>query len=184
MKIEPVTVSLKNGQIATLRSPSPRDAAKILEHLVITHTESFKNLNQPSSHWAGFLIADEEKILADFENSVSKFMIVAEIAQEIKGILGCWSFQAEFVKHSASFGMNIQSDSSGIGLGSEMVRALLQNAPKIGVCRIELNVRAHNLAGIKLYEKFGFEIVGLLKHAAFIEGQYYDEFSYQKILGV
>ena len=48
--------------------------------------------------------------------------------------------------------------------------------------RIQLSVRTINDAGIRLYEKVGFERIGTLKEVAFIEGQFYDEFSYQLIL--
>ena len=145
-------------------------------------TESYKNLNQSAEYWNDFKASDEEKILADFENSATKFMLVALFEDRIVGGLGFWNYPGEFVKQSASLGMSIQKEFSGSGLGTEMMNYMLDQAKRIGIHRIDLTVRTYNEAGIKLYEKVGFERIGLLKEMAFIDGQYVDEYSYQKIL--
>jgi RimJ/RimL family protein N-acetyltransferase len=44
-----------------------------------------------------------------------------------------------------------------------------------------LTVRVYNEAGIHLYERTGFERVGLLKEVAFIDNQFCDEYFYQII---
>jgi RimJ/RimL family protein N-acetyltransferase len=182
MKINLKNVTLKNGRQIILRSAAPSDAENILRHLRVTHTESYKNLNQSADHWNKFLASEEEKILADFENSSAKFMLVALYEDRIVGGLGFWGFQSEFVKHSAGIGMSIQKEFCGSGLGTEMMNYMLVQAKQMGFHRIDLTVRTFNEAGIKLYEKVGFEKVGLLKDAAFIDGEYVNEYSYQKIL--
>ena len=48
--------------------------------------------------------------------------------------------------------------------------------------RLELTVRTFNPSTIALYEKCGFEKVGLLKNAAFIDGEFMDELIYQRLL--
>lgn len=182
MKINPKNVKLKNDRLIELRSAAPADAENILKHLRITHHESYRNLNQPGSYWDIFKTSDEEKILADFENSQSKFMMVAVFENRIVGGLGFWNYPAEFVKRSASLGMSIQKEFSQCGLGTEMINLMLEQAKQMGIHRVDLTVRTYNEAGIKLYEKAGFERIGLLKEIAFIDGQYVDEYSYQKIL--
>lgn len=182
MKISPKNVILKNGIEIVLRSAIPSDSKNILRHLRITHTESYKNLNQSPTYWANFSVSDEEKILADFEISPSKFMLVALHDDLIVGGLGLWGYQAEFTQRSASFGMSIQNKFCGSGLGTEMMSSMLVQAKKMGLHRIDLTVRTYNIAGIKLYEKLGFERVGLIKDAAFIDGEYVNEYAYQKIL--
>ncbi|MES2803608.1 MAG: GNAT family protein [Bdellovibrionota bacterium] len=183
MKVESKSVTLKNGRQVILRSAAPSDAENILRHLRITHAESYKNLNQSVQHWNNFSASDEEKILADFENSAAKFMLVAFYEDRIVGGLGFWGYQAEFVKRSAGIGMSIQKEFCGSGLGTEMMNYTLVQAKQMKFHRIDLTVRTFNEAGIKLYEKVGFERVGLLKDAAFIDGEYVNEYSYQKILG-
>jgi RimJ/RimL family protein N-acetyltransferase len=182
MKVDSKNFMLKNGRQITLRSASPSDAENILRHLRITHAESYRNLNQSADHWNKFLASDEEKILADFESSPAKFMLVALDEGRIVGGMGFWGYQSEFVKHSAGIGMSIQKEFCGTGLGTEMMKYMLVQAKQMGFRRVELTVRTFNEAGIKLYEKVGFERVGLLKDAAFIDGEYVNEYSYQKIL--
>lgn len=182
MKVNVKKINLKNGRNITLSSATPADAENILRHLRITHTESYKNLNQSAEHWNKFLASEEEKILAVFESSPEKFMLVALYEVRIVGGLGFWGYQSEFVKHSAGIGMSIQKEFCGTGLGTEMMNYMLAQAKQMGFHRIDLTVRTYNEAGIKLYEKVGFERVGLLKDAAFIDGEYVNEYSYQKIL--
>lgn len=182
MKVNPKIIKLKNAREVTLRSAAPSDAENILRHLRIAHTESYKNLNQSAEHWNKFSVSEEEKILAGFESSTEKFMLVALYEDRIVGGLGFWGYQSEFVKRSAGIGMSIQKEFCGSGLGTEMMNYMLVQAKQTGFHRIELTVRTYNEAGIKLYEKVGFEKVGLLKDAAFIDGEYVNEFSYQKIL--
>lgn len=182
MKINFKSVILKNGRQVILRSAAPADAENMLRHLRITHSESYKNLNQSAQHWNDFSVSQEEKVLTDFENSESHFVLVALDEDRIVGDLNFRGFQAEFVKHSAGIGMRIQKEFSGSGLGTEMMNYMFAQAKQMGFRRIELTVRTLNEAGIRLYEKVGFEKVGLLKDAAFIDGEYVDEYSYQKIL--
>jgi RimJ/RimL family protein N-acetyltransferase len=58
----------------------------------------------------------------------------------------------------------------------------LEEAEKIGVWNIRFNVRTFNAAAIALYERLGFERVGLLKSVACIDGKYVDEYIYQRVV--
>ncbi len=182
MKVIPKKINLKDGRNLTLRSATPGDAENLLRHLRITHAESYKNLNQSTAYWQEFTTIEEEKILAGFESASEKFMLVAVYDGRIVGGLGFWGYQSEFVKRSAGIGMSIQKEFCGSGLGTEMMYFMINQAKQMGFHRIDLTVRTYNEAGIKLYEKVGFERVGLLKDAAFIDEEYVNEYSYQKIL--
>jgi RimJ/RimL family protein N-acetyltransferase len=182
MQLAPKNIVLKNGREIILRSASPLDAENMLRHLKITHTESYKNLNQSAEHWNKVSVSEEEKVLAGFESSPSQFMLIAVFEDRIVGGLGFWGYQVEFIKRTAWFGMSIQKEFCGSGLGTEMLKYMFTQAKEMGLRRIEMTVRTYNEAGIKLYEKMGFERIGLLKDAAFIDGQFVNEYSYQKIL--
>jgi RimJ/RimL family protein N-acetyltransferase len=183
MKVKPREVILKNRKLVTLRSATSGDAENLLHHLTVTHTESYKNLNQTAAFWKNFSISDEEKILMEFETSKNKFMLVAEFDGRIVGGLGFVGHQAEFLRRTANIGMSIQKEFCNSGLGTAMMSYMLELGREFGFHRVELTVRTYNLPGIKLYEKSGFRRVGLLKDTALIDGQYVDEFSYQIILG-
>ena len=125
MKVSLRKISTKNGQKIVLRSPLASEAEHILNHLRITHAESYKNLNQSFDYWN------------EFSNS---------------------------------------------GLGTQMLQYTLELSKEIGFHRVELTVRTYNQPGIKLYEKLGFQKIGLLSDAAFIDGAFVDEYSFQIIL--
>ena len=183
MKVDPKEILLKNGQRLFIRSPSPSDAENFLNHLRITHKESYKNLNQPASYWEKLSVADQEKILSDFESSQTKFILAAFHEEKIIGGLGFSGNPAEFLKTNASIGMSIQRSFCNTGLGTEMMKYMLALGKEFGFHRVDLTVRTLNTAGIALYEKTGFQRIGLLKDAAFMDGQFFDEYSYQIILG-
>jgi RimJ/RimL family protein N-acetyltransferase len=63
-----------------------------------------------------------------------------------------------------------------------MMKHALEVGQKVGFRRISLTVRTHNTSGIALYEKVGFQKIGLLKEAALVDGQYMDEYFYEIIL--
>ena len=48
--------------------------------------------------------------------------------------------------------------------------------------RIEAEVRAANVNGVQLYQRYGFKIEGLREKAAFIDGNYVDEYYIAKII--
>lgn len=182
MLIESKKIELRNGQSITLKSPEPSDADRLIQHLRVVFGESYMNMNHPSNHWDNFPIADEEKILTDFVASCSKFMVSAFYEDRIVGNLGFFGSVGEFLKHNARLGMGIEKKFCGIGLGSVLLQHALNHAQKLKFHRLELTVRAFNEAGIKLYEKIGFERVGILKDAAFIDGRYCDEYMCQILL--
>lgn len=182
MQLAQTEITLKNGLAIELRSPVPSEAELVLEHLRISHAESYRNLNQMPGHWEKFSAEDEAKILGDFQTSPSKFMLAAFHGKKIVGALGFFGAMGDFLKHSGRIGMNIQAAYGGSGLGTAMLRRALQIAADNGFHRAELTVRTYNEAGIALYEKSGFRRVGLLKDVAFIDNAYVDEYLYERIL--
>jgi RimJ/RimL family protein N-acetyltransferase len=182
MKVNSREIILKDGKRVILRSPLSSDAENLLKHLRITHTESYKNLNQPFQYWDTISVADEEKILADFDASKNKFMLGAFFDGRIVGGLGFVGAMAEFLRKNASIGMSIQRAFCNSGLGTEMMKCALALGKEFGFHRVDLTVRTYNSAGISLYEKVGFKRIGLLKETAYIDGEYVDEYAYQIIL--
>lgn len=182
MKINQTEFELKNGKTVLVRSVTSSDARKMLDHLFISHSESYKNLNQGPDKWKNFPVEKEEEILGDFENSPTKFMLVAIADGKIIAGLGFVGAYGEFQSKSGTIGMSIQNQYSGQGLGRAMLRLAISTARENGFHRMDLSVRTYNAPAIGLYEKMGFDRIGLLKEIAFIDGEYVDEFAYQKIL--
>lgn len=69
----------------------------------------------------------------------------------------------------------IHQDFQNVGLGTAMLAKLIELAKKEGLHRIGLNVVADNKRAVRLYQKMGFKIEGVMKDAYFGEdGKYHD----------
>lgn len=86
------------------------------------------------------------------------------------------------MRHVGSIGMAVREDWQGKGVGSELMRAVLDLAENwLNLARIELKVYTDNAVSIALYEKFGFEIEGTHRRYAFRDGEYVGAYSMARI---
>lgn len=81
-------------------------------------------------------------------------------------------------RHVAGLGICVLRDRHNQGLGSEMMRRLLEWADNWGgYLRLELNVYTDNERAIALYKRFGFLLEGTHRADALREGRYVDTYS-------
>jgi len=78
--------------------------------------------------------------------------------------------------HSGVLGMALLPEFWGQGLEDRLMRRTLDDARAFGLQRVELTVREDNKNAIALYRKIGFEVEGLLRNAAKVDGAYEDVF--------
>ena len=77
--------------------------------------------------------------------------------------------------HAVEFGVGVLQDYWGLGLGSALLRACIDWADANDVHKINLNVIATNEKAVALYERYGFELEGRLRHDKRLsDGKYYD----------
>lgn len=96
---------------------------------------------------------------ASFEEAIEKeetYYIVCEAGGRVKGYAGMWiaADEAEIT------GVAIEPESRSTGLGTDMVKYLLDKGREAGVKKFFLEVRKSNDSAIRVYEKCGFERVG------------------------
>ncbi len=181
-QVSTTEVLLKDQRKVTLRSPLASDAGPLLQHLRRGFQQYSRNMNHPARYWDTFSVEEEEKILQSFLSAPEKFMLSAFAAEVIVGNLAVFGMAGEFQKHNCRLGMGIEESFQGCGLGAQMLEHALSEAVKLGFKRMELNVRCFNHGAIALYEKMGFRRVGLLKNAALIDGEFFDEYLYERDL--
>ena len=80
-------------------------------------------------------------------------------------------------KHIANiFGIYVKKEYRGKGIGKKLIESVIKNIQKnVNVSKIELAVNPEQKAAVKLYEKYGFELVGRLKKELKIDDKFYDE---------
>lgn len=121
-------------------------------------------------HW------DQHK--AWFESiQARKDVVIFGIRLENRKLIGsCQLHSINPIHQSAELQIRIgETEERGHGYGTEAVRLLLDFAFKdLNLHRVYLNVFANNVRAIRAYEKAGFSREGLLRGAAYIDGNYLD----------
>jgi RimJ/RimL family protein N-acetyltransferase len=81
------------------------------------------------------------------------------------------------IKHKGGiYGMFINPDFQGKGIGSKLMKLTLEKAFKMeGLRQINLGVMSSNLNAIRLYEKMGFKPYGVEEKAVFVNETFLDE---------
>ena len=152
-------ITLKNGDICTLRNGDEKDGAQVLEVFNLTHEETDFMLSYPDE--GSFTEEQESEFLKAKTESKNEIEMVAEINGKIVGTAGIDAVGNKYkVSHRAEYGIGILKAYWGLGVGSALTNACIECARAAGYSQLELNVVAENTAAIALYKKFGFREYG------------------------
>ena len=81
------------------------------------------------------------------------------------------------------FGVYVESEYRGRGIGKKLLDSVLEAIKENwDIVKINLSVNVQQEAAIGLYEKCGFEKIGMLKKELRIDGIFYDELIMEKFL--
>jgi L-phenylalanine/L-methionine N-acetyltransferase len=127
-------------------------------------------------------VASVRKFLED--SGPDNFLIGAFIGDRLVGTAGMHRSGGRR-RHAADLGMGVADDVAGRGIGTALLRELLDAADKwFDVRRLELTVFHDNQRAIRLYERNGFEREGLLRAYAFRDGSYVDVIAMARLKGL
>jgi RimJ/RimL family protein N-acetyltransferase len=102
------------------------------------------------------------------------FSIETLASGEFVGHMTLWG--ASLPSRSGTLGIIIGPTHVGQGYGTDAVRvAARYGFRSMGLHRIGLTVAAFNTRGRRAYEKAGFQVEGVRREAAFLDGDYVDE---------
>lgn len=174
-------IKAKNHENFIARSLRVEDIANLQKFfrqvaLETTHTLICKEVEKPFS--------ELKSKIEDAINSPSEIYLGVFDGDKIIGQLYLKAPSHPWIKHTAGFLITITADHWGKGIGSELLNLMEDFAKSIGISRIESRVRTSNERGLSLYKKMGYEIEGTRKKAAFINGQFEDEFFIAKFLNI
>jgi putative acetyltransferase len=109
-------------------------------------------------------------------------ILVAVVDSEVVGVIGLHTSSKPRANHRAEIGMMVRDDWQGKGVGTALVRAVVDLADKwLNLTRLELTVFTDNESAIALYRKFGFEIEGTLHKYAFCDGKFLDAYAMARV---
>lgn len=172
--MEPKQVLLKNGMCLTLREAMPQDAEQMIAYLNVVGGES-DNLLFGAGDF--HMTIDQEKaFLEQAIGDPQTLMLVGCIDQEIISISTIMGAKRKRIAHNADLSISVKKAYWALGVGKTVMEVLINFArenPTLQV--ISLGVKKSNVNAIALYEKLGFETVGLHKNFFNIDGQFDDE---------
>ena len=147
-----------------IEKASPTDAASILEYLKQVGGET-DNLTF-GSEGMPFSVEAEEAFLFGMIDSCDDIML---IAKDNEKIVGCASLSRlpRRMKHRGDFAVSVAKEYWNQGIGSMLLCRILDFAKENAFEIIDLQVRSDNLKAIHLYEKYGFQKIGV--HPAFFK---------------
>lgn len=162
-----------NGLCYMIRSATEKDAMKLSEVRVQIDGET-ENLDREQGEAyideAGF-----KQIIKEDSERANHLFLVADVDDRIVGFSRCEGNQLKRTAHKVEFGVCVLKEYWGYGIGKKFLEECVHWADVNGIKKINLNVLETNQKAIKLYQKYGFEIEGILKKDKRLsDGNYYD----------
>jgi ribosomal protein S18 acetylase RimI-like enzyme len=115
-----------------------------------------------------------EIIKCDTEKKTNLFL-VAVVDEEIVGFSRCEGSSLTRAAHKVEFGVCVRKAYWGYGIGKSLLKKSVEWADACGIMKISLHVLETNVKAVKLYEKHGFEVEGVLKRDKKLsDGNYYN----------
>jgi RimJ/RimL family protein N-acetyltransferase len=173
--IEPIAIRLRDGAGLLVRTPTESDARELMEYRVRECATTDQVLTQP--HECPKTPQEQWESMRDAVTSPDKLFLVGCIGGDIVGLLGFAAGHRERNRHQGVLGITIAETWRGRGVGTAMMRVLLDWAradPHIE--KVNLSVFSTNTDAYRLYRRLGFEEEGrLLGNIQITPGYYVDE---------
>ena len=152
--------TLKDGRQCVLRNATEADGQSVLACFIRTHEETDWLLTLPGE--VRMTVEEEAKYLAEKAASDRSVELVAEVQGRLVGTAGFEAVGSQSkVKHRAEFGISVEREYWGLGVGRALTAACIECARAAGFFQLELEVVSENTRAIALYRRMGFAEYGL-----------------------
>ena len=91
-------------------------------------------------------------------------------------------YYAARIRHRAKFSISVKKEYWNQGIGTEMLKRIVEQANKMKIRIIELEVISDNVGAIALYHKMGFIDIGTYINYFYVNEKFKDAIVMQKIL--
>ena len=173
---------LKNGKYVTIRKPKVEDAEAIIHVMTVADTETLFLARNPGEFCTP--VEREKQIIENVLADNDSEWFVAEYDNKVVGqcSVGLVRRNARY-RHRAECAFVILKDYCNLGIGGRMMEECIKWCKEHGITQIELDVVKDNNRALKMYQNFGFEIIGTKKNALrYEDGTYADEYLMIKML--
>lgn len=162
-----------------------------LRQLEMTDVDLLYDWENDRNNWevSNTITPYSKHILKTYINSVTdiytdkQLRLIIEAKPHREAIGAVDLFDCDFTNRRVGIGILIaKPQNRGKGFGTEVIEVMLSYCFNVlGMKQVYCNVLTHNTHSIALFEKFGFEKIGVKKQWRFYEGAFYDELMMQKI---
>ncbi len=162
MSFLPIYHTLKSGEEVLIREATTDDAEKLIKlakgyikntKSIPIYPDEFEPSIEYEANWIDTLIKEK-----------NSQVLLAEYNGELIGNIDLHGNQRRKLFHTAWIGMGIDEEHRGKGLGTILMQELIEWCQKNEHLRLLwLEAYTNNSAGVKLYEKMGFEKTGIRK---------------------
>jgi RimJ/RimL family protein N-acetyltransferase len=158
-----------------IREAVPEDAQALIRHIKLLTAEPNIPLPLAPDEFK-YTVDEERKMLAESRGSDTSLFLLAFADGVLVGELTCRATSSNRAqRHVAILGMSVAAAWRGKGIGAQLLERAIKWAKQSNtIKRIELRVFATNDRAIRLYTKSGFVREGVLKKAAFRDGEFHD----------
>ncbi|MCH6266936.1 MULTISPECIES: GNAT family N-acetyltransferase [Neobacillus] len=174
MKVNPKEFEI-NNLIYIIRSAKEEDARNLSEVRLQIDGET-ENMDREK----GEAYIDEsgfKQIIRSDTERKNNLFLVAEANDRIVGFSRCEGTQLKRMSHKVEFGICVLKEFWGHSIGKKLLEESIHWADSNGIKKISLSVLETNRKAVKLYQRYGFEVEGILKKDKILsDGNYYNTF--------
>lgn len=171
----------KNGQNVVLRTPRLEDLDDFLElinSLVDEKAEIYITQKFTREMEAEWLLT----VLSRLEKN-EQFFLVAEVDQKAIALSDFQVKSGDKEHRLGAIGIIVRNGYRNLGIGTEIMKAMLEQAAFFGLRTVTVNVFATNKRAIHVYRKVGFVESAIFPQKHFREGKLIDEIVMTKLIG-
>jgi len=167
-------IKLKSGMELLLRRPKEEDAEAMLEYLNIVGGES-DNLLFGKNEFRLTMEQEREHIKSVNIND-NALMLLGIIDNQIISVSQVSAPNRKRIAHNSELAISVKKEYWSMEIGTAVMEVLIDFAKNHETIKtISLGVKASNKKAQHLYEKLGFEKVGVHRNFFNIDGNYDDE---------
>ncbi len=162
----------KDGREVILRTPKWEDADDLME-LINSLIEEGADIMYDVKLTRDEVVDWLSRAIAQLEKG-NAFCIVAEVEGRIIARSDITKRRFSCESHVGDLGILIKTGYRDIGIGTEMMKTLIDQARRMGLKILTLTVSATNKRAIHVYKKVGFKETGRIPKGIYRNGKYID----------